>query len=471
MQIINSRSPKFVSISNSAISYATCEIGIWSGTYPASVPFNYSLRKNTIGSNTQVSFEISELIRDFLEVTFDGDYETSAESDTACKWVNVFIKAYDVNGVQVGATDARTYLALDGYGYFEQGSDFTMENSALFNSKGDIFLPEFGDSQIAIYTGNNPVVKLINSSGGIARTYTFTQSNSSYEQIKYVSLFPELITNLGFDTATDWSIASTDAIENGILYMNGANFSRIPTTFTAYSGVSYIIRFEVLERSAGGIAFFKTGGVRVTDYINTTGKYSFQFTQTSTGQISFFSNNGFVGAIDNVSVVETTSVAKVNVTNDIQDVPQIVDIKQVEECKYEPHKITFVNKNGVLEDMYFFKTVNNSMATTRESYNANTINPNLTYSVNEHNKREFNITANSSTKLSSGFLNESTNERFKQLLLSEKVWITRTFENDELVLPLNIKTSSIAYKTSLNNRLVEYTIEFIDSYNAINNIR
>ena len=82
-----------------------------------------------------------------------------------------------------------------------------------------------------------------------------------------------------------------------------------------------------------------------------------------------------------------------------------------------------------------------------------------------------NITANSSTKLSSGFLNESTNERFKQLLLSEKVWITRTFENDELVLPLNIKTSSIAYKTSLNNRLVEYTIEFIDSYNAINNIR
>ena len=79
MEIINARSPKFVSISNSAISYATCEIGIFSGTIPASVPFDYTLRKNTIGSNTQVSFEISELIRDFLEVTFDGDYETSAE--------------------------------------------------------------------------------------------------------------------------------------------------------------------------------------------------------------------------------------------------------------------------------------------------------------------------------------------------------------------------------------------------------
>tara|TARA_B110000285_G_scaffold182575_1_gene206395 strand:+ start:54 stop:389 length:336 start_codon:yes stop_codon:yes gene_type:complete len=111
------------------------------------------------------------------------------------------------------------------------------------------------------------------------------------------------------------------------------------------------------------------------------------------------------------------------------------------------------------------------MSTKRESYNSNTLKSNNTYSINEHNKRDFNITANSSVNLSSGFLNESTNEKFKQLLLSEKVWITRTFKNDELVLPINIKTSSISYKTSLNDNLVEYSIEFIDSYNAINNIR
>ena len=121
--------------------------------------------------------------------------------------------------------------------------------------------------------------------------------------------------------------------------------------------------------------------------------------------------------------------------------------------------------------MYFFKKSTNSMTTKREDYKANTIKADNTYSVNQHNKVDFNITANSAVKLSSGFLNESSNEKFKQLLLSEKVWITRTFKNDQLVLPINIKTSSISYKTSLNDKLVEYSIEFNDSYNAINNIR
>ena len=43
-------------------------------------------------------------------------------------------------------------------------------------------------------------------------------------------------------------------------------------------------------------------------------------------------------------------------------------------------------------------------------------------------------------------------------------------KNDN-VLPINIKTSSINYKTSLNDKLVEYTIDFDRSYNVINNVR
>ena len=60
--------------------------------------------------------------------------------------------------------------------------------------------------------------------------------------------------------------------------------------------------------------------------------------------------------------------------------------------------------------------------------------------------------------LSSGFLSESYNEVFKQLMLSEKVWITNRTDTSEQVLPINIKTSDITYKTSLNDKLVEYTI-------------
>ena len=74
------------------------------------------------------------------------------------------------------------------------------------------------------------------------------------------------------------------------------------------------------------------------------------------------------------------------------------------------------------------------MTTKRESYKANTLTSNNTYNTYNHTKRDFNIVANESVSLSSGFVNESYNEVFKQMMLSEKVWIT------------NCKQSSISYQ-------------------------
>ena len=111
------------------------------------------------------------------------------------------------------------------------------------------------------------------------------------------------------------------------------------------------------------------------------------------------------------------------------------------------------------------------MTTKRESYKANTLTYTNTYDTSVHTKRDFNITANESFTLSSGFLSESYNEVFKQLMLSEKVWITNLTDTEEQILPINIKTSDITYKTSLNDKLVEYTIEFENSYNVLNDIR
>ena len=469
MAIINARSPYYVSVTNASIAYATLDVYIWTGDKSASVPIDYSLKKNKHTTETKISFEIAELIRDDLDVPFDGNYTTSATSDGATKWVKTIIKAFNSSDVQVGSTITETNLAVNGYGYFEEGSSFTMSNEPLFASEGDIFLPKFGDSNIAIYTEDNPTVLLLDSAGATVDSSAFTSSNQSDEQIKYVSLYPELVTNLGFDDATDWSIQSNDVIEDGLLYIQGQNGVRKPTSFVAVGGVNYILSYTITGYTSGTIAPF-SGGVRVSDYSVAEGDYSVQFTQTAnTNEVTFYSPSGFLGTMDNVSIKEVYEVAKISVTSSSKVRER--NVKQVEDCKFTPHKVTFVNKNGVLDDMYFFKKSTNSMTTKRENYKGNTIKADNTYSINQHNKVDFNITANSMVKLSSGFLNESSNEKFKQLLLSEKVWITRTFKNSELVLPINIKTNDISYKTSLNNRLVEYSIEFNDSYNAINNIR
>ena len=73
--------------------------------------------------------------------------------------------------------------------------------------------------------------------------------------------------------------------------------------------------------------------------------------------------------------------------------------------------------------------------------------------------------------MSSGFLSEEYNEVFEQMMLSEKVWVTNITDKGEQVLPINVKTSNITYKTSLNDKLVEYTFDFDKSYDTINNIR
>jgi len=150
---------------------------------------------------------------------------------------------------------------------------------------------------------------------------------------------------------------------------------------------------------------------------------------------------------------------------------EVIKVKTLEECKYEPKKFTFINKFGALQDIYFFKKQVNKMDVTKESYNTSTLNNTYTYDRSAHTKRDFNIKGKESFTFSSGYLNEEYNEVFKQMMLSEKVWITNITDTKEQVLPINVKTSNITYKTSLNDRLVEYTIEFENSYNVLNDIR
>lgn len=179
-----------------------------------------------------------------------------------------------------------------------------------------------------------------------------------------------------------------------------------------------------------------------------------------------FENNNCLRAF--FDEFEVSAVDKIQIADDYG--VYFIDVKTLEECKYEPKKVTFINKFGVLQDMYFFKKLVKKMTVKKESYKANIIS-NGTYSISDHVKRDFNVVGNESISLSSGFLTEDYNEVFKQLMLSEKVWLTNVTEGFEQVLPINVKTSNITYKTSLNDKLVEYTIDFDNSYDTINNIR
>ena len=165
-----------------------------------------------------------------------------------------------------------------------------------------------------------------------------------------------------------------------------------------------------------------------------------------------------------------------------------ITLEQVEECKYPVNKITFVNRWGALQDLFFFKKSTESLDATRENFNASIFEARAvqldppetpgdacqesltfnTYSTTAHAKKTFNANATESIVLNTGFVNELMNPYFEELMVSEYIWLTDSSAN---IFPVNLKESSFAKKTGLNDRLINYTMSFEKSFSLVNNIR
>jgi len=180
-------------------------------------------------------------------------------------------------------------------------------------------------------------------------------------------------------------------------------------------------------------------------------------------------------------------VARVKVTYNTTSFTTIYT-KEIEECKYPVNKITFVNRWGAMQDLFFFKKSVESLESRSENFNASifearavqlepgeepgddcqeTITYN-TYSTTAHAKKTFNANATESVLLNSGFVNELMNPFFEELMVSENIWLTDT---DNVIYPVNLKDSSFTKKTGLNDRLINYTMNFEKSFALVNNIR
>tara|TARA_R110000772_G_scaffold179935_1_gene291246 strand:- start:4486 stop:5406 length:921 start_codon:yes stop_codon:yes gene_type:complete len=144
-----------------------------------------------------------------------------------------------------------------------------------------------------------------------------------------------------------------------------------------------------------------------------------------------------------------------------------VTIKRTCDPKYTPIKVTFLNKYGALQDLWFDKKSVNTYTSTSETFRRNVINLDGSYSTSAHQTYNTNYTATESIVLNTGFVDEGMDEVINQLTLSPKIWGTINSQ----VIPLSIKTKNQTRKTHLNDKLINYTIEFDYAFDYINNIR
>tara|TARA_R100000278_G_scaffold120861_1_gene103735 strand:- start:346 stop:1332 length:987 start_codon:yes stop_codon:yes gene_type:complete len=320
------------------------EIYVYSGISSgySSSDKKYTLNKQIITGETKINFEISELVRDFINIEFNDDYASYAA------WVRTDATIRDENNTEFsyGSPVSNTYLALDGYGYFEEGISPELSRNALI------------------------------------------------------------------------------------------------TTNTLY----------IPENTAGKLPIFAEGVGKVT-------------IDSSDTQIT--DNGNTNQKIQYVTIPANSSTIKVYDTDDTT-LKKTININNVCEPKYTFYKVTFVNKFGAFQDLYFFKKTTERFEVTDETYKRNIFeNANVTYDTHRGQRERYNTNARTSITLNTGFVNEDFNSAIEELFLSEKVFIR--WQGQTLsVIP---KSKSLKLNTSVNDKLSNYTVDFEFAFNKINNVR
>ena len=373
--IIRTRSPFFIRTPQvpadklSLLNYFQINITVFGGLSSSTevcddLYATYSLQKKPLGTESSVSFDISEIVNDHIEQIFTGAY-ASAKSSI---WVTVATSPRQADGqVVTGLTvTSNTYLAQEGFNKFKEGVNYTTEPIAMLSS-----------------------------------TYIQNHKGSTIT----IPVNAERVTQVEWRNGT--SVRETD-------------------TFTDNGNQNQKIQF----------ALFTAG--------------------------TFLDN-----ALITYDSGSTTTIT----------------LEQIEECKYPVNKITFVNRWGDLQDLFFFKKSSESLEATRENFNASIFeartvaiagNPCVEtttynqYSTNSHSKQSYNANATQSITLNSGFVGECRNPSFEELMVSEYIWLVNP---RGIIQPVNLKESSFAKKTGLNDGLINYTMTFDISAKLVNNIR
>jgi len=146
---------------------------------------------------------------------------------------------------------------------------------------------------------------------------------------------------------------------------------------------------------------------------------------------------------------------------------QTVTIERVCEARYTPILVNFVNKFGAIQGIYFFKKSIESVSVRSETYKRSLVDSTGSYSTNEHSVRTLRSVGTESITMNTGYMDDGMNEPLEQLLMSHQVWATI----NSVVTPIRITSSQLTYKTSLNDKLVDYTITAEMAFNLANDLR
>jgi hypothetical protein len=202
--------------------------------------------------------------------------------------------------------------------------------------------------------------------------------------------------------------------------------------------------------------------------INVGANFTARYTNLSTAVVTTL----VLGATPNVFDIPRVRTANVNEGN-------VVDILNassgvvagwyfypLEECKYTPVIIDFVNRFGAWQREFFFKASNDNFSVENTEYNLmqtfTTVSNVTTYNALEGQRETFNTNGKKSIKVNTGWVAEDWKEVLKQIMLSERILIDNK--------PAKINSKSTELFKSINTKQINYSLEFEFTYDVINSV-
>lgn len=174
-------------------------------------------------------------------------------------------------------------------------------------------------------------------------------------------------------------------------------------------------------------------------------------------------NNQYIGYLDVSQYIGTDNFLDIEFEYTTETI--IHSFKLENECRNELINCIFKNKYGFWQKIPFNKLSKKSLNTETSDYNP-IISDFGNYSLNQHNKKSYLTNGNQKVICNTDFLPESYNVLFNELMLSEQIYL----EENDTILPVNIDTKSFNYKTKLEDKLIQYSMDFTYSFKTINNV-
>ena len=425
---IKVRSPYYIKDVSSSSGTSSISIYIYQGTlFTDRGTAKYSLSKPFVqdGSSYYAVYEVAELVRDYITTEFSGTHNNEPV------WVEIDGLVAIESGTATSNNDG------EGMSDADAGKQFLTTVS-----DGDFVLNETDDDFAFVQDVENDVSLFLETENGSSTTASF--GNGDAYSIYSVPTF-----YLAYDGYSLFTEGINKTISNKSFLISGDTLYR-----PSDESITLPVNVDRIDIGDGWTYEFYANGVLQGSEQTGTAKGT-----DSANMISY--------------ITVSTSYDEVRVYRSPVGLGQrtllgTAYIKDLNCTKHESVKVSFYNRFGAVQDLYFTGKTIESINVTGEEYKANNIDfSSLTYNVAKHQYNQYDKQGKRSVQLSTGYVNEDYNAWVEELMLSEKVWITL----DSTLYPAKPKTSSQTFKTRLNDSLVAYTIDFDFAFDQIQNIR